>query len=136
MRKIVYFLGLLFSGVLLFSGCNVSEMSTLSDLSKPYVGFYECEQIQLGNEDMTERFDYIRLELSYGGEFSLTYKSKEGNEGGYGGTYSADTGAHKITLNANVGQMRKSFTFPMENGKIYADYMLRGKLLHAIFSAP
>lgn len=136
MRKCLYLLGLLFPGLFLLSGCNVSEMSTLSDLSKPYVGLYECEQIQLGNQDMTDRFKYIRLELGYGGEFELTYQTKEGNKGGYEGTYSADTGAHTITLSAKTGFVRKSFTFPMENGKIYADYMLQGKLLHAIFSMP
>lgn len=136
MRKCFYLLGLLFSGLFVLSGCNVSEMSTLSDLSKPYVGLYECEQIQLGSKDMTERFEYIRLELTYGGDFELTYRSREGNEGGYGGTYSVDTAAHKITLTANAGFVRRSFTFPMENGKIYADHTVQGKLLHAVFSMP
>lgn len=135
MRKVLFILCMLFPCAL-FCGCNVSEMSTLSDLSKPYVGFYECDKVQLGGEDMTEQFDYIRLELDYGGDFSLTYRSTDGNEGGYQGTYETDTEAGEITLRAKTGLVSKSFTFPMEKGKIYVDYMLNGKLLHAVFSAP
>lgn len=136
MRKVFCVVGLLFSGLLFFSGCNVSEMSTLADLSKPFTGFYECKEISLGGEDMSERFDYIRLELTYGGEFELSYRGTDGDEGGYSGTYSADTKAGEITLSANAGLVRKSYTFPMKSGKIYVDCMLRGKLLHAVFSAP
>lgn len=129
-------LGLLFPGLLCFSGCDVSEMSTLADLSKPYTGFYECEKILYGGEDMTDRFEYIRLELSYGGEFELTYRSKEGNEGSYDGTYEADTEAEEITLQMQYGFVSKSFTFLMEGGSIFIDLPVHGKLLHAEFTTP
>ena len=56
----------------LLCGCNVSRMSTLPELSKPYAGLYECEKVTLGGEDFTDRFEYLRLELSYGGEFRLS----------------------------------------------------------------
>lgn len=135
MRKILLFTGMLVS-CLTLSGCDVSQMSTLADLSKPYTGFYECESILYGDDDMTDRFEYIRLELSYGGEFELSYRSKEGNEGSYGGTYEADTEAEEITLQMQYGFVSKSFTFPMKSGSIFVDLPLHGKLLHAQFTTP
>ena len=136
MRKGFILTGLLCACVMLMSACNVSEMGTLSDLSKPYSGFYECESIYLGSDDYTEHFDYVRLELQYGGTFKLSYRDKNGGKGSYGGTYSANPEAGEITFTAMLGLSRKSYTFPMEKGKIYVDYMLRGKLLHVVFAAP
>ena len=136
MRKCLYLLGLLFPSLFLLSACNVSEMSTLADLSKPYTGFYECESISYGGDDMTDRFEYIRLELAYGGEFELSYRGKEGGEGSYGGTYEVDTEAGEITLQMQYGPVSKSFTFLMESGSIFVDLPVHGKLLHAEFTAP
>ena len=136
MRKKWFLAGLLLPLVFMLSACDVSQMSTLPDLSKPYVGIYECERAMLGGEDMTEKFDYIRLELSYGGEFELTYRAQDGNEGGFSGTYEASAEKGEITLNAQSGILRKSFTFPMENGSILIDLPFGGKLLHAEFRLP
>ena len=136
MRKCLYLLGLLFPSLFLLCGCDVSEMSTLADLSKPYVGFYECESMLYGGEDLTDRFEYIRLELGYGGDFELTYRGKERNEGSYGGTYEVDTEAGEITLQMQYGFVSKSFTFLMGSGSIFIDLPVHGKLLHAEFKAP
>ena len=136
MRKGLFLTGLLCACVMCMTACDVSEMGTLSDLSKPYTGFYECESIYLGGDDYTEHFDDLRLELGYDGKFELSYRDKNGGKGSYRGTYSADPEAGEITFSAQMGLARKSFTFPMEKGKIYVDYMLRGKLLHAVFAAP
>lgn len=136
MRKSLFLFGFLFAFVMLTSACNVSEMSTLADVSKPYVGMYECELIQLGSEDYTERFEYLRLELKYGGDAVLSYKEKEGGSASYRASYSADPEAGEITLSAQIGLSKKSYTFPFKKGKIYVDYPMQGKLLHAVFAMP
>ncbi len=129
-------LAILFACTLCLCACDVSQMSSLYDLSKPYLGFYECESISLGGEDYTEKFDYLRLELGYDGTFELSYREKSGGKGGYNGTYQVDSEAEEITFSAKYGLMQKSFTFPMKKGRIYVEYMLGGKLLHAVFSMP
>lgn len=136
MRKRLFLFGFLLACVLLTSACSVSEMSTLADLSKPYTGIYECELLQYGDKDYTEHFEYLRLELKYGGEAVLSYKEKKGGGASYRATYSADPEAGEITLSAQVGLSKKSYTFPFKKGKIYVDYPLQGKLLHAVFAMP
>ena len=39
------------------TGCSVSDMSSLTELSRPYVGEYACEELRLGEEDMLCRFE-------------------------------------------------------------------------------
>ena len=126
----------LFCVLLALCGCGVSQLSTLPQLAKPYLGVYECEKVTLGGEDYTEKFDSLRLELSYGGEYSLTYKIKNGAEGELRGTYEADPETEEITFHGKAGFAEKEFTFPMKQGKIFVDYSFGGKLLHAVFSAP
>lgn len=114
--------------------CEVAEMGTLPELSKPYLGVYRCESISLGGEDMTEKFQSIELELGYNGSFSLSYKDERGRKGEYHGSYETD--GEEITFTALRGIKNTSFTFPMEKGKIYVDYPLGPKLLHAVFAMP
>ena len=112
-------------------GCAVEDMGSLPDLSRPYVGVYECEELFLGGEDMTKKFEFVRLELLYGGEFRLVYRTASGGEGGYGGAYEMKD--DQITFSVKQGMLRRSYTFPVEKGSILIDYNLYGHLLHAEF---
>ena len=130
MRKMI--LPLLTALVCLFALCGCAvEPSSLPDISRPYVGMYECEELSMGGEDMMEKFEFVRLELGYGGEFRLVYRTASGNEGGYSGTYKMTD--KDITLTVERGILHRSFTFPVVEGGILIDYNLQGKLLHAKF---
>lgn len=120
----------------LLCGCNVSRMSTLPELSKPYAGLYECEKVTLGGEDFTDRFEYLRLELSYGGEFRLSYRGKEGGEGQYGGTYRMNAEGDAITFTGKTGLRSVSRTFPVKNGAILVELTFGRKLFYAEFKMP
>lgn len=117
-------------------GCDVEEMSTLPDLSRPYAGFYECEKLLLGGEDVSKEFEYLRLELGYGGEFTFTYRGTDGNEGTYRGKYRVDMQKGEISFTSGHGLKSSAFTFPMRDGCVFIDLTFGGKLLHAEFSFP
>ena len=116
--------------------CDVADMGSLSDLSKPYAGQYECTRLTLGSEDMTGKFEYVRLELRNSGAFELSYRTAEGSEGSYGGEYSMNTETGELTLSAKTPLRTISHKFPVENGVILVDFNFRGKLLHAEFEMP
>ncbi|MDE5548102.1 MAG: hypothetical protein K2J30_03810 [Clostridia bacterium] len=121
---------------LTLSACEVAEMSTLPELTKPYTGVYKCESLTLGGQDMTEKFPKLELELLYNGTFSLSYEDEEGGEGEYHGNYAVDAEAEEITFSAKAGLRNASFTFPMVKGRVFIDYRIGGKLLHAVFAMP
>ena len=134
MRKIVLPMLTAFLCLFVLCGCEVENMSSLPDLSRPYLGVYECEELSLGGEDMTQKFEFVRLELLYGGNFQLSYRTATGSEGGYSGEY--EMKEDNITFTAQYGVLRRSFTFPVEKGSIFIDYNLNGRLLHAQFKMP
>lgn len=121
---------------LTLSACDVAQMSTLPELTKPYAGVYKCESIILGGEDMTEKFSKLDLELRYNGTFALSYEDEWGGKGEYCGNYSVDGEAEEITFTARTGVRNVSFTFPMVKGRVFVDYRLGKKLLHAVFAMP
>ncbi len=127
---------LLLAAALSLTACDAEEMGTLSDLTRPYTGFYECEEIALGGKDMTEEFEKLSLELRHDGSYALSYRTVDGNEGGYTGNYSVDPEKGRITFTGKQGMRTASFSFPYEKGAIRMDYNLFGTMLHANFRMP
>ena len=126
---------ILFSACCLFPvcGCDAENMTTLAEVSRPYVGEYRCEKLLLGGEDCMEGYEYVLLTLDREGNFQLSYLSREGAEGGYGGAYQMNREGDEITFTAKKGLLSVSRTFPLDNGTILIDVPFRGKLLHAEF---
>ncbi len=117
---------LLFLAVGSLSACDVSEMSSLPELSRPYAGEYRCESLRLGGADLTETCEIV-LALDYDGGFELRYKLREGGEGSFCGTYAADLERGEITLTARRGGRSLSRTYPFDHGSIRMDGNFLGR---------
>ena len=129
MKKIFCTLGLLCA--LLFAGCDVEEMSSLRDISRPYAGEYKCQKLSLGGEDMLSRFDYLKLDLRASGDFTLKYADTEEGKGEYSGKYEMKEDA--IIFRADAGGEEKSYPFRYEKGAVIIELPFGGKLLLAEF---
>lgn len=136
MRLHRFFIAGTILGALTLCGCDVSSMTTLAEISRPYVGEYVCETLTLGGEDLLDRFETVKLTLGYDGAFRLSYRDRLGAEGGYGGVYEMNAACDAVTFSARRGLRTVSRTFPVRSGAIYADLNLQGKLLHAEFRFP
>lgn len=133
----MFIFAICFLCVLLLVGCDrAGEMGSLKDISKPYTGMYECENLSIGGRDMTDSFESVTLELKGDGKFLLQYRTAAGKEGDYEGEYTLDEERSEITFSSKMGARQKSFTFPYERGTVRIDYNLMGRLLHAEFKMP
>lgn len=130
MWKLCLTLGLLFS-VCSMAGCDVQKMSTLSELSRPYAGVYTCDSIRLGGQVISD--SALSLELTYGGDFTLTYRTPNGDFGAWSGTYTVDETAEEITMSATKGSETLSRTYRFEDGVIYIDENFLGRPFIAEF---
>lgn len=119
---------------MLAAGCSVSEMSSLKDISRPYVGEYKCKRLQLGGEDELDRFKYVKLNLAYGGGFTLSYLDTNGNEGAYEGKYKIAEEDETVTLSVESGGKEMTYVFPYNKGKVIFNLLFHEKLLYAEFS--
>ena len=100
----------------------------LKEITKPYLGQYECKSATLGDKEYLDGFSYIRLELKPDETFSLYYCPKEGKakeeKGKY--SYNAETGELLLSIGRNDEIKRK---FPLQEGKLTVSLRLGGKTL-------
>lgn len=124
-------MGIIFS-LCTMAGCEVEELGSLEELSRPYTGVYTCERLMLGDEELTEQYK-LSLELEYGGDFTLTYAPKGGKKTEWSGTYVVDVDREEITMSAIQGMKTLSRTYRMEDGAILIDGNFYGKNFFAQF---
>lgn len=110
----------------LIASASCAQNSELVDITKPYLGEYECKRIQLGEEEFSQRFDYIKIELKADETFVLRYREKEGQDKKTTGTYAYDKEKQEITFASDTGAMLKR-PFSLKNGKIIIHLPLGNK---------
>ena len=100
----------------------------LVDVTKPYLGRYECTMANLGEKDLLEKYAYIDLELETEKEFTLYYREKEGKVRQTHGRYKYDKEKGAIHVTGLKGLFLNR-PFPWENGVLTIALPLRGKNL-------
>jgi len=133
MRKLFFSIALALS-LVLFGGCDVSELSSLKEITKPYAGEYTCETLTYGGKDYLDRFERIVLTLEPEGTFTLLLEDRDGREGTCSGTYTFDEEMEKITVTLPVGTRVITRSFSYGDGEIYAGMNLNGTYLFARFA--
>lgn len=104
----------------------------LKEITKPYLGVYECKQVTLGEEDFLQRFDEITLELKSDGEFILYYRECGGQRRRETGKYQYDVKDKTVTFSANkAGTIKKAFL--LENGVLTGTARLGNKTVTVKF---
>ena len=108
------------------------KTGSLTEISKPYLGVYECQQAKLGEEEYLDKFSYIELELFPKGKYALRYCEKSGEKQEVKGKYRSDEKKEILTLYLTQGGVFKR-DFPLEKGKLTATVPLGNKTLFLQF---
>ena len=120
--------------VLLFAIPKVSQMSTLEELSMPYLGQYTCEEITIGGKEITGDFTLLRIELKRDGRMFLCVRDAFGKEQTQEFSYDYSVRDSEITIRATVGNRTTERKLRFEDGTILFIENLGGKALIAKFS--
>ncbi len=87
----------------------------MTDITKPYLGGYECKSARLGDKEYLEDFSYITLELNKDETFTLYYCPKSGKKGEESGRYSYDEKTETLTLSMGKNNELKR-QIPLKDG--------------------
>lgn len=96
---------------LLLSLSNAGK-GDLKEITKPYLGVYECTEARFGERDCLERFSYIKLELKADETFLLHFCEQGGKKQMQEGRYHYDHTRGVLRLEG--GGMKREF--PLEKG--------------------
>ena len=117
---------------LLFSVSSI-KTGELTDITKPYLGIYECTQANLNEENLLERFDDLKLELKDKGEYLLYYKEKGGKRKKMKGKYHYDKDKETVILQLPYTRIIHR-EFPLEKGILVVSVPYGGKTLRLEFT--
>ena len=106
----------LFLSPFLFGNTQKKEEG-IKEITKPYIGTYECERLMFGGEDCTEKFVYFRVELTGDGQFIVRAKDKKGKKHGGAAAYRAEDEEGKFVLFQKRFVSTKKIPFEIHGGE-------------------
>lgn len=115
---------------------NAEKMGGLKEITKPYLGGYECTDARLGSRDLAAEFDDLRLELEGNGTYRVTYVKKGEKKTVRKGRYEYDEKANAVVLKTKYKGKTRKKSFPIENGAIEIEVPMMRKILYLRFEKP
>lgn len=116
----------------LFSNVGAWQNGNIKEITRPYLGVYECQSAQLGERDLLTEFSYLHLELKSNNVFLLHYCEKKGEPNILRGEYSYDYEKKVLTMQLADNKNLKR-DFPLENGELIVSLPMGNKQLRLIF---
>ena len=111
---------------------SAMRCGSLTDVTKPYLGDYECQSAQYNGKDLLEDFSYIRLELEKGNNFTLHFQEKNGEPRTAKGKYQYNEKKGTVTMYAeNFAGFKREF--PLQKGMLIVELPIGGKNLFLKF---
>lgn len=104
----------------------------IKEITKPYLGVYECKSIQIADHEWLSKEQKVVLELKKKGIFTLYYQKPDGNTGRLDGRYKYEEKTQQIQLLWEGNNLFKQ-SFPIKNGQIIIQYQLGTRIYRAIF---
>lgn len=105
---------------------------SLKDVSKTYLGVYECKEMRYGGDDLCEYIESATLELKAGGAYEVNVTFKNGDKKKAKGRYEATNDKIVLIYSGNRGDLRREFSHA--EGKITITTVLHGKPLYLVFT--
>ena len=115
--------------VTLLLACSFGGKGDLKEITKPYLGVYECTEARVGEREYLDRFSKLDLELKENGEFILYYCEKDGKPQTQTGRYEYDKESGTLTLLG--GGIKRAF--PLQGGILTAVIPIGGQTIHLKF---
>ena len=75
---------------------------SVKSLTKPYIGEYECVEARLGETDLLEKYEFIKITLIDDKKMEIGFKPKNGSQRSFEGEYSVDSETREFTGEAGM----------------------------------
>ena len=97
--------------------CDMKNAGPLKSITRPYIAQYECVEATLGDENLLDKFDYIKITLLDKDKLEINYKEKGGDNKTVESNYNFDINSR--TLTAEIGILGYTFkqSTVVEKGK-------------------
>ena len=115
--------------LVILCSCKPIQDSSIKSITRPYVAQYECIEAKLGETNLLDDYEYVRIILLDNSDMELNYKQKNRGVHSANGKYSFDEETHEITAEIGIlGYTFKEKTI-IENGEFLIKKTVRNREL-------
>lgn len=129
MKRKLIIIAAICSLFVLLSACDARDTGSLKSLTRPYIAQYECTDAKLGNDDLLEKFDYIKIVLVDKNKLQLIYKLKMGEKRVKESEYTFDAKTRELSADIGIFGYRFNQTAVVKDGKFTVTKTILGKQL-------
>lgn len=116
------------------TACNgVQADGSVKTVTRPYIAQYECTEAKLGDANLLNAFDYVKINFVNKDEFELIYKYKDGEKKTVSGNYSVDSQTRELTGDIGIFGYRFKEKVKIENGSFTVTKKIGDKQLFVKF---
>lgn len=124
--------------LLLFPACAVNNaeadaFGSLKYITKPYIAQYECVEARLGDIDLLEKYEYMRIIFVDGENMTFEFKPKGGEKRSFDGKYTLDNKTRELEGEIGVLGFKFREKVILQNGKFALSLPFLGKELTVKF---
>ena len=129
MKRKLIIIAAICSLFVLLSACDARDTGSLKSLTRPYIAQYECTDAKLGNDELLEKFDYIKIVLVDKNKMQLIYKLKMGEKRVKESEYTFDAKTRELSADIGIFGYRFNQTTVVKDGKFTVTKTILGKQL-------
>lgn len=113
---------------------TVDANSSVKSLTKPYINTYECRSARLGNEDLLEKMEYLKITFLDEEQLEVSFKRKNGKKNAYQCNYEYDDETNEFSAEIGILGFKYRQSAKITDGKFTLYMSILGKPLVMNFS--
>ncbi len=119
--------------LVLLPACDAKAQGSLKSLTLPYIAEYECVEARLGEKDLLEKYEYIKITLLDKSEAEVSFKPKDGKKFAFTGEYTVDPETRVLEGEFGILGIRYKEKTTVRNGSFTIIKNLFGSTLYMQF---
>ena len=109
--------------------------SSVKSLTKPYITTYECVKAQLGNDDLLEKYDYLKITFIDDENLEVSFKKKNGKRHAYTCNYEYDDKTKQFSAELTILGFKFKQATVIEHGKFTISMPIFNRTLIMVFAS-
>lgn len=136
MKKKIFAATIVFAALCLcLCAFKVDMDSSVKSLTKPYINTYECTFARFGNENLLEKYEYVKITFLDDKQLEVSYKRPKGKKHSHVCDYTYDEKTRQFEAEVGILGFKFKQATTIENGKFTISMPILGKPLIMNFSA-
>ncbi len=121
--------------ILLLCAFTFDKDASVKTLTDPYITTYDCTFARLGNEDLLEKYEYLKITFLDDKELEVSFKRTNGKRHAYKCDYTYDEETGKFEAEIGILGFKFRQSARIINGKFTLSMPILGKPLIMNFSS-